>query len=455
MVGNDKGAVKMEKIDDELERIKDDIFNKVVEYYRIVKRDKKGFTPDTDRISYAKAIFDENEVNSMLNSILKGWLGLGPKAREFTMMLSEYLGVSKTILVNSGSSANLLALAALKSNKIEKPLSNGVEVITPAVTFPTTFNPIIQNGLIPTTVDVDIETYNIDSEMLKEAITPKTRAIMLPHTLGNPNDMDIIMDIVEDHNLYLIEDNCDALGSEFDGRKTGSFGILSTCSFYPAHHITMGEGGAISVTEDDVTLHRAIGSLRDWGRDCWCESDEKSAGGACGKRLDWEIGGMKYDHRYIYSHIGYNLKPTEIQAAMGAEQFKKLEDFNKKRRANFQYLYSNLRKYEEYISPMKKHKKSNPAWFAFPIRVTEAAPFTRHEITKYVEDKGIQTRLIFAGDITKQPAYESIKINSIGVLKNSEKVMKNSFFIGIHPGLDKSQLEYIVEVFNNFMKVYR
>lgn len=442
-------------IDEELEKIKEEIFKKITEYYEVKKEHDGKFIPGVDRISYAEAIFDENEVISMIDAILKGWLGLGPKAREFTKMFSEYLGVSKTVLVNSGSSANLLALAALKSNKIGKPLNNGDEIITPAVTFPTTFNPIIQNELIPIVVDVDIGTYNIDTEMLKEAITPKTRAIMLPHTLGNPNDMDAIMDIAEDHKLYLIEDNCDAFGSEFDGKKTGSFGILSTCSFYPAHHITMGEGGSISIAEDDTTLYRVIKSLRDWGRDCWCESDEKSPNGACRRRFEWEIGGIKYDHRYIYSHIGYNLKPIEIQAAMGVEQLKRIEDFNKKRRDNYQYLYNNLRKYEEYISFIQKHKKANPAWFAFPIMVNENVPFPRYEITKYLEDKGIQTRLIFAGDITEQPAYKSIKFKSSESLENSEKVMRNSFFIGTHPGLSEFQLEYIVDVFDSFFEGVR
>jgi CDP-6-deoxy-D-xylo-4-hexulose-3-dehydrase len=442
------------EIDEELE-IKKEIFKKIAEYYEVKKRKKKGFIPCVDRITYAEATFDEKEVISMIDAILRGWLGLGPKARKFTKMFSEYLEVSKTVLVNSGSSANLLALAALKSDKIEKPLNNGDEIITPAVTFPTTFNPIIQNGLIPIIVDVNIDTYNIDSEMLKEAITPKTRAIMLPHTLGNPNDMDAIMDIAKDCKLYLIEDNCDALGSEFGEKKTGSFGVLSTCSFYPAHHITMGEGGSISIIEDDTKLYRVIRSLRDWGRDCWCESDEKSSNGACGRRFEWEIGGIKYDHRYIYSHIGYNLKPIEIQAAMGVEQLKKIEDFNKKRRDNFQYLYNNLRKYVGYISFIEKHKKANPAWFAFPIMVNEKAPFSRYEITKYLEDKGIQTRLIFAGEITKQPAYKSIKFKSSGPLENSKKVMKNSFFIGIHPGLDESQLKYIVEAFDSFFRGVR
>lgn len=436
--------------DIKLEQIKRNIFEKITEYYQI-----KGITefiPGKDRILYAGAVFDEKEAISMVDSILKRWLGLGPKAREFTERFSKYLGVSNTVLVNSGSSANLLALSTLQSKKIKKPLEKGSEVITPAVTFPTTFNPIIQTNLTPVLADVDIGTYNINIEQLKKVITSKTRAIMLPHTLGNPNDMDAIIDLVEDNDLYLIEDNCDALGSEFDEKKTGSFGIMSTYSFYPAHHITMGEGGAVTITENDIPLYRSLVSLRDWGRDCWCESDEKSPNGACCKRFDWEIDGVNYDHRYIYSHIGYNLKPTEIMTAMCLEQFKKLDDFNKKRRENFQYLFRNLRKYSDYLILPVKLKKANPSWFAFPLTIKEDVNFSRKDIITYLEERGIMTRFIFSGDITKQPAYKDIKFKTSGSLINSEIIMKNSFFIGVYPGLDEIKLKYIVEVFDGFFK---
>ena len=436
-----------------LEQIKKDIFAKISKYYEV--KGEVEFVPGKDRVLYAGAVFDAKEASSMVDSILKGWFGLGPKAREFTEMLSKYLGVSKTVLVNSGSSANLLALLALRSKKNEKPIEKGAEIITPAVTFPTTFNPILQTDLTPMIVDVDVETYNINIEQLKESISSKTRAIMLPHTLGNPNDMDAIMDIVEDHDLYLIEDNCDALGSEFGGKKTGSFGIMSTYSFYPAHHITMGEGGAVAITKNDTQLYRTIVSLRDWGRDCWCESDEKSLNGACKKRLDWEIDGIKYDHRYIYSHIGYNLKPTEIMTAMCLEQLKRLDDFNKKRRKNFQYLYSHLEKYSDCLIMPVKHKKANPSWFAFPITVKQDAGFSREDITTYLEAKGVMTRLVFAGDITKQPAYKDIKFKTSGPLANSKIVMKNSFFVGVYPGLDEPRLKYMVEIFDRFFKEVR
>jgi CDP-6-deoxy-D-xylo-4-hexulose-3-dehydrase len=442
--------IGMNSKEKKLEQIKRDIFEKIIEYYKMKGRTK--FIPGKDRIPYAGAIFDEKEVISIVDSILKSWLGLGPKAREFTNLFSKFLGVYYTVLVNSGSSANLLALSALQSKKIKKPLEKGSEVITPAVTFPTTLNPILQTNLSPKLADVDIGTYNINLEQLKKVITSKTRAIILPHTLGNPNDMDAIMDIVDDNNLYLIEDNCDALGSEFDEKKTGSFGIMSSYSFYPAHHITMGEGGAVTITENNIPLYRSLVSLRDWGRDCWCESDEKSSHGACGKRFDWEIGGVKYDHRYIYSHIGYNLKPTEIMTAMCLEQFKKLDDFNKKRRENFQYLYFHLQKYSDQLILPVKHKKANPSWFAFPLTIREETGFSRKDIITYLEGKGIMTRLIFAGDITKQPAYKDIKFIKSESLINSEMIMKNSFFIGVYPGLDETRLKYIVEVFDGFFK---
>lgn len=435
----------------DLGKIEEGIFKKITDYVKTVKESER-FVPGKSRINYSGAVFDEREITSMVDSILKGWWGLGPKAREFNEKLSRYLGVSKTILVNSGSSANLIALSALRSKKIGNPINKGEEVITPAVTFPTTLNPIIQNDLIPVIVDVDLGTYNMNIEKLKEAITNKTRAIMLPHTLGNPNDMDAIQDIVKDNDLYLIEDNCDALGSEFDGRKTGSFGILSTCSFYPAHHITMGEGGSISITENNELLYRVARSLRDWGRDCWCESDEKSPKGACGRRFEWEIDGIKYDHRYTYSHIGYSLRPTEIQAAMGLEQLTKIDNFNDKRKQNFKYLYNRLRQYGDFIILPEKHKKANPAWFAFPILIRDDAPFSRENIVKHLENNKIQTRPIFAGNITRQPAYKNCKLEVRGYLENSDKIMKNAFFVGIYPGLKEPQLQYIAKTFDLFFK---
>jgi len=433
-----------------LEQLRREIFERVSEYYRL--RGMQGFVPGESRVNYAGAVFDEREVISVIDSLLRGWFGLGPKAREFCDRFSEYLGVYRTLLVNSGSSANLLALTALMSPRLERRVMPGDEVVTPAVTFPTTLNPIIQNSLNPVLVDVDVETLNVDVELLNEAVSRKTRVLMLPHTLGNPNDMDAVMDIVEDYGLYLIEDNCDALGSEFDGRKTGSFGVLSTCSFYPAHHITMGEGGAVCVVDEDVRLYRVVRSLRDWGRDCWCESDETSPYGACGRRFEWEVDGMKYDHRYIYSHIGYNLKPTEMQAAIGVEQIKRIDEFNRIRRRNFRYMYERLGKYSDYLILARWHRKADPAWFAFPITIGEDAPFSRNELVRFLEDRRIQTRLIFAGDIRKQPAYRECRFRCVGSMEATEYVMRNSFFIGVYPGIDERRLEYVTGVFEEFFE---
>lgn len=434
-----------------LEKIRGEIFKKITEYFDVAEEGNK-FVPGKDTVNYSRAVFDEKEIISMVDSILDGWWGLSSKAREFTKKFSHYLGVSKTVLVNSGSSANLIALSSLKSKKIKTPIEEGSEVITPAVTFPTTLNPIIQNNLTPVVVDVDLETYNINIEKLKESITNKTKVLMLPHTLGNSNDMDAMADIVEDNDLYLIEDNCDALGSEFDGKKTGSFGVLSTCSFYPAHHITMGEGGSVSITSHDELLYKVVKSLRDWGKDCWCESDEKSPNGACGRRFEWEVDGVRYDHRYIYSEIGYNLKPTEVQAAMVLEQLKKLDDFNGKRRDNFRYLYRRLKKYDDYLIFLKKHKKANPSWFAFPITIRDGAPFSREDFVKHLESNKIQTRPVFGGNIIRQPAYRGCNFKVCGSLENSDKIMKDAFFIGVYPGLGAPQLQHVAKTFESFFE---
>lgn len=423
----------------------------IVILYYILKNEVKKETQE-NLIYYAKAIFDDREVNSMLESLFNGWLGLGPKGRQFTDALSSYLNAWNSVFVNSGSSANLIAIAALKSKKLHNHLNNGDEILTPAVTFPTTFNPIIQNNLVPVLIDVDISTYNIDIEQLKETVSSSSKGIMIPHTLGNPNDMRAILDIVEDNNLFLIEDNCDALGSKYNDKMTGTFGVLSTVSFYPAHHITTGEGGAVVIPNEDRTLHKIVQSIRDWGRDCWCDSDTISLNGACNKRFDWEISGIPYDHRYIYSHVGYNLKPTELQAAMGVEQLKRLDGFVGKRQHNFYYLYDHLLKYSKYLHFMEITPNSNPSWFCFPIRVDDDAPFSRNQLIRFLEKNNIQTRLIFAGNILKQPAYQSIPIKIAGPLTNSDKIMENSFFIGVHPSLETDHLNYVISIFEQFMR---
>lgn len=397
------------------------------------------------KVNYAEAIYDDKEINAVTRVLKNGWLGLGESDKLFCKKFSEYVGKRHTLLANSGSSANLIAISALKSRKLIFKLKEGNEIITPTCGFPTTINPIIQNGFIPKLVDINLNTYNIDIEKLKEAVSHETRALFLPNTLGIPNEMDAISDIVNDFELYFIEDNCDALGSTYNGQKTGSFGDISTCSFYPAHHITMGEGGSVSTHLHE--LYKVMKSIRDWGRDCWC--DQSSKDGACGKRFDYEIDGVKYDHRYIYSHIGYNLKPTEMQAAFGLAQLDRLEGFVQKRKENYNYLHSRLKGYDEFAFPVPL-KGSDPSWFCFPIRVTSNAKFTRNDIVKYLEGKGIQTRLLFAGNITKQPAYKNVRMD-IESTENAETVMNSVFFIGVHPNLTKIQLDYMVKTIGEYI----
>lgn len=436
----------------EEEKIRVKLHENLKEFYR--KSSSKTFTPGMTRIQYAGALFDEREAIAMVDAILDGWLGLGKKSREFELMFSKYLGVARTVLTNSGSSASLLALAALTSPDFRGHLQKGDEVITPAMTFPTTFNSIIQNDLVPVLLDVELGSYNINPNNLKKALSPKTTVIFLPHAFGIPNEMDVIMDFAEDHDLYVVEDNCDALGSIYDGKKTGSFGMLSMCSFYPAHHITMGEGGSVSIRDDGVNFYRIIKSLRDWGRACYCEHDETNPNGACGRRFDFKINGIHYDHRYMYTHIGYNLKPLEFQAAMGSEQLRKLPNFVKKRRENFKALYNEFQKYEEYFILPSWPVKSNPSWFCFPLTIREGAPFSRREITFFLEKNGIQTRLFFAGNILRQPAYKNIKCRIAGKLDNCDKIMKDSFFIGVYPGIDEEKMTYVVNRVEEFMKNY-
>ena len=437
----------------EEQKIREKIHKNIREFYR--KKSYQKFTPGITRIQYAGALFDEREVIALVDAILDGWFGLGKKGREFELMFSKYLGVARTVLTNSGSSATLLALAGLNSPYFRGRLKKGDEVITPAMTFPTTFNSIIQNNLCPVLLDVELGSYNINPNNLNNSLSKKTRAILLPHAFGIPNEMDVIMEFAEDHNLYVIEDNCDALDSIYNGKKTGSFGVLSTCSFYAAHHITMGEGGAISMRDDVINLYRIIKSLRDWGRACYCEHDDTNPNGACGRRFDLKINGIPYDHRYIYTHIGYNLKPLEFQAAMGIEQLKKLPSFIEKRKKNFEMLYNEFQEYEEYFILPSWPAKSDPSWFCFPLTIRDNTPFSRREITFFLEKNGIQTRLFFAGNIIRQPAYKNIKCRIVGKLTNSDKILKDSFFIGVYPGIDKERMDYIINEIGEFMKKYR
>jgi len=429
--------------------LKKEIFNLVAEYYT-EKHKSKSFIRGETYIPYAGRIYNEKEIISLVDSALDFWLTAGRFAKQFEEKFAKFLGVKHCILSNSGSSANLLAISALTSPKLgERRLQLGDEVITTACAFPTTVNPIIQNNLIPVFIDVNVGTYNIQVDKIEKAITDKTKALFLAHTLGNPFDLDKILEICEKYNLWLIEDNCDALGSKYNGKYTGTFGHIATFSFYPAHHITMGEGGAL-VTNNNQ-LKKLIKSFRDWGRDCWCEP---GCDNTCGKRFGWQLGTLPYgyDHKYIYSHIGYNLKITDMQAAIGVEQLKKLPFFIKARKNNFKFLYEGLKKYEKYFILPEIETKADPSWFGFLITVRKDAGFTRDEIVKYLENKKIATRMLFAGNIIRHPSFKNVEYRIYRDLVNTDFIMNNTFWIGVYPGIKEVQINYILEKFKSFLK---
>ena len=406
------------------------------------------FIPGETLVQYAGSVYDDKEIISMVDSLLDGWLGLGKKAREFEKELAKYIGMKKAVLTNSGSSASFLAMASLKSPLFPDRIKEGMEMITVACTFPTTLNPIIQFNLVPVFVDVELGTYNLNPDNLEAAFSSKTRAIVLPHTLGNPNDMESIMSFAKKHHLFVIEDNCDALGSEFNGKKTGSFGIMSTLSFHPAHHITTGEGGAVLM--NDERLEKPLRSLRDWGRACYCYGDQKLSLGACGKRFDFKVNGVPYDHRYMWVEIGYNLKPIEVQAAMGVEQLKKFPRFKKRREKNFKALFKFLSQYEDFFILPRSHSKAVPCWFSFPITLRENVPFSKQEIVRFLEGRKIQTRPVFAGNILRHAPYKNIRCRVAGDLKNSDYILANTFFVGVYPGIDDKRMDYMMSVFTDF-----
>jgi CDP-6-deoxy-D-xylo-4-hexulose-3-dehydrase len=351
---------------------------------------------------------------------------------------------------NSGSSANLLALSALTSDKLgDRALKEGDEVITVAASFPTTVNPIIQNNLVPVFVDIEIPTYNIDIKLMENAITEKTKAIMLAHTLGNPFNLEKIMEIAKAHNLWVIEDCCDALGSKYNGKMVGTFGDVSTLSFYPAHHMTMGEGGAV-LTNNPI-IDRAIGSIRDWGRDCFCDPGVNDT---CGKRFQWNFDGLPegYDHKFIYSHLGYNLKITDMQAAVGVAQLEKVEYFIEQRKNNFKWLKEHFKEFEEYFILPEAEVNSEPAWFGFPLTIRDNVNFTLIELNGYLFSHYVDTRPIFTGNITKQPYFKNRKFRIVGELKNSDKMMENTFWVGVYPGLTTEMMQYVVDTVRDFIQ---
>ncbi|MHB1347587.1 MAG: lipopolysaccharide biosynthesis protein RfbH [Candidatus Humimicrobiaceae bacterium] len=431
--------------------IKQEIFKNVKKYYKL-QYSNKEFIPGKSKINYAGRVFNEKEIINLVDSALEFWLTAGRFAEEFEKEFAEFLGLRYCSLTNSGSSANLLALSSLTSPKLgDEKVKPGDEVITTACGFPTTLNPIIQNHLVPVFIDIELGSYNIKADNIEKAISEKTKVIFIPHTLGNPANLSKITKIVEKYKLWFIEDNCDALGSRYNNKYTGTFGHISTYSFYPAHHITMGEGGAVCT--NDLLLRNIINSFRDWGRDCWCEPGHDNS---CGKRFTQRFGELPlgYDHKYVYSHIGYNLKLTDMQAAIGIEQLKKLQSFIEKRKQNFDFLYNFLKIYEKYILLPEWNKEADVSWFGFPILVKNEAPFSRNDIVNYLEKNIIATRMLFGGNLTKQPAYKSIRYKTIGNLENTDLVMNNLFWVGVYPGIDFDMMNYIKTILDNFFKNY-
>jgi CDP-4-dehydro-6-deoxyglucose reductase, E1 len=412
----------------------------LVDNYSNINFSDKAFIPGVSDVPVSGKVIGSLEIKNMVEASLDGWLTTGRFNKKFEEDLSNFLGVKCLLTVNSGSSANLIAFSTLTSSKLkERALQKGDEVISVAAGFPTTVNPIIQFGAIPVFIDIKIPTYNIDENLIEEAITKKTKAIMLAHTLGNPFNVKRIKDICEKNNLWLIEDSCDALGSKFDNKNVGTFGDLATLSFYPAHHITMGEGGAVFT--NSKKLERIAESFRDWGRDCYCEPGKDNT---CNKRFSWKLGDLPfgYDHKYTYSHLGYNMKITDMQAACGVAQLDRLEGFIKKRKENFNYLYKNLKELEEFLILPEAEKNSDPSWFGFPLSLRKNNKFSRNDIIKYLNDNKIGTRLLFSGNLIKQPYMKDINFKVQGELKNTDFVMENTFWIGLYPGLSLKHLDY-------------
>jgi CDP-6-deoxy-D-xylo-4-hexulose-3-dehydrase len=404
------------------------------------------FTPGKTPVPVAGRCFDKTDIQSLVDASLDFWLTTGRYAADFEREMASFLGCRYATLVNSGSSANLLAVSCLSSPKLgAHALQPGDEVITVAAGFPTTVNPIIQNGLLPVFIDISLPTYNVDADLLEQAYTGRTRAVFLAHTLGNPFDLQRVREFTEKHGLWLIEDCCDALGSVYRDRKVGTFGDLATFSFYPAHHITMGEGGCVCGGRNE--LRTLLESFRDWGRDCWCNPGQDNS---CMKRFDWKLGELPfgYDHKYTYSHIGYNLKATDMQAAVGFSQMKKLPAFTDIRRRNFEILYRGLQDLSEFFVLPEATPGSIPSWFGLPLTLRDDAPFSRNDVLRFLDERKIASRLLFGGNLTRQPAYRDVPYRVVGDLKVSDTVMNSTFWIGVYPGLTMPMIEYVLDVFH-------
>jgi CDP-6-deoxy-D-xylo-4-hexulose-3-dehydrase len=434
----------------------DNIFNirneilSLVDDYSEINFKQKEFIPGVNEVPVSGKVIGSLELKNMVEASLDGWLTTGRFNEQFEKKLASFLGIKCLLTVNSGSSANLIAFSALTSPKLkERAIQKGDEVISVAAGFPTTINPIIQFGAIPVFIDVKIPTYNINESLVEEAITSKTKAIMLAHTLGNPFNVKKIKEICDKYNLWLIEDSCDALGSKFNNQNIGTFGDLATLSFYPAHHITMGEGGAVFT--NSKKLERIAESFRDWGRDCYCEPGKDNT---CNKRFGWQLGDLPfgYDHKYTYSHIGFNMKITDMQAACGLAQLSRLESFIKKRKENFNFLYKNLQELEEFLILPESEKNSDPSWFGFPISLRQNNKYNRTDLCKYLNENKIGTRLLFSGNVIKQPYMKHLIFKVNGDLKNTDFIMENTFWIGLYPGLNFQHLEYVVNKFREYFK---
>ena len=430
-------------------KIKDKILD-LVDNYSEINFKQKEFIPGVSDVPVSGKVIGSLEIKNMVEASLDGWLTTGRFNEEFEKKLASFLGINCLLTVNSGSSANLIAFSTLTSPKLkERAIHKGDEVISVAAGFPTTVNPIIQFGAIPVFIDVKIPTYNIDENLIEEAITKKTKAIMLAHTLGNPFNIKKIKEICDKYNLWLIEDSCDALGSKYNGQNVGTFGDLATLSFYPAHHITMGEGGAVFT--NSKKLERIAESFRDWGRDCYCEPGKDNT---CNKRFSWQLGDLPYgyDHKYTYSHLGYNMKITDMQAACGLAQLESLESFINKRKKNFNFLYENLKDLDDFLILPESEKNSDPSWFGFPLSLRELEKFNRNDLVQSLNQSKIGTRLLFSGNITKQPFMKNVNFKIHKSLDKTNFIMNNTFWIGLYPGLSTQHLQYTVEKIKKFFK---